>query len=258
MSGVFAYNGGLAGNGTAPTAVLLHGAGMDHTVWHHLTRYLAHRGWRVLALDLPGHGRTTGPNLESVEDMTDWVMAFLMAAGVGNFCLVGHSLGGLIALRLASACHRVDRLVLMAAAAEMGVHPDLQGAADAGEEKAVELILSWSFGAMGRRGGHSDPGTSALAIARRILRRGLPTTLAADLRATKAYGSGADDAPLIRCETLILTGGEDRMVSASASAQLAALVPRGRLEIVSGGGHMLMISRPDEMRKSVVNFLAAE
>lgn len=257
MSEVYSYNGGVEADPTAPAVVLIHGAGMDHTVWHYLARYLAHRGWRVLALDLPGHGRSAGPNLGSVEEMAEWVRAFLEAAGVENFCLVGHSLGGLIALRIAASCDRVDRLVLIGTADEVPVHPDLQSAANVADERAVELILSWSFGAVGRKGGRSDPGTSALVTARRILGRGLPTALSLDLEATGSYLSGSDDARLIKCPTLILAGAEDRMVTVRASSHLAELVPDSRLEVVPGGGHMLMIERADDLRKSVVNFVAA-
>ena len=53
----------------APLVVLLHGAGMDRSVWSQQTRWLAHHGTRALAVDLPGHGDSEGPALTSVGDL---------------------------------------------------------------------------------------------------------------------------------------------------------------------------------------------
>ena len=67
-----------------PTVVFIHGAQNDHSVWALQTRYFAHHGFNVLAVDLPGHGRSAGPALASVEAMADWLLAVLDAAGVAN------------------------------------------------------------------------------------------------------------------------------------------------------------------------------
>ena len=66
---VFAATGGRAFDAAAPAVVFVHGSGMDRTVWSLQTRYFAHHGHAVLALDLPGHGKSEGPALESIEAM---------------------------------------------------------------------------------------------------------------------------------------------------------------------------------------------
>ena len=57
----------------APAIYFIHGAGMDHTVWVMQARYFARHGFRVMALDLPGHGKTDGPALDNVDAMADWL-----------------------------------------------------------------------------------------------------------------------------------------------------------------------------------------
>ena len=72
---LFAYTGGKPFNPAQPTAVFIHGVLNDHSVWILQTRYLAHHGWNVLAIDLPGHCKSEGPPPESVEQAAATVIA---------------------------------------------------------------------------------------------------------------------------------------------------------------------------------------
>ena len=106
----YAYTGGKPWADGERCVVFIHGALNDHSVWTLLARWYAHHGYRVLAVDQPGHGRSDGPPLASVEALADWVLALLDAAGVPSAHLVGHSMGSLIALEAASrAPGRVGR-----------------------------------------------------------------------------------------------------------------------------------------------------
>ena len=98
----FAYTGTRELNAAQPTAVFIHGAGNDHSVWLMQSRYFAYHGWNVLAVDLPGHGQSAGPLCSSVEALADWVAAFLDAVSVRDAVLIGHSMGSLTALELAA------------------------------------------------------------------------------------------------------------------------------------------------------------
>src|SRR5437868_8841070 len=101
----------MAFDAALPTIVFIHGAQNDHSVWALQTRYFAHHGFGVLAVDLPGHGRSKGAPLTSVEAMADWLLALLDTAGAGQAMLVGHSMGSLIALEAAHrAPQRVSRI----------------------------------------------------------------------------------------------------------------------------------------------------
>ncbi len=72
---LYAYTGGRPFDPALPTVVFMHGAQHDHSVWILQSRYLAHHGYGVLALDLPGHMRSAGPPLATVEAMADRVAA---------------------------------------------------------------------------------------------------------------------------------------------------------------------------------------
>jgi len=89
----YAYTGGKAFDATKPTLVFIHGVLNDHSVWILQTRYLAHHGFNVLAVDLPGHGRSGGDAPASVEEAAQFIEALLDAAGVRQAGLVGPQLG---------------------------------------------------------------------------------------------------------------------------------------------------------------------
>src|SRR5690349_7556657 len=154
---VFAATGGRDFDPGQPMVVMIHGAGMDHTVWSLQARYLAHHGRSVLAVDLPGHGRSGGTALASVEELADWVVALLDAVGVSRAALVGHSMGAITALEAASRHpDRVGALALLGVAEKMPVHPDLLAAAAANDYAAIAMVIGWGFGTL--RGGSAAPG----------------------------------------------------------------------------------------------------
>ena len=124
----YAYTGGRAFDGKLPAIVFIHGAAFDHSVWQWQSRYFAHHGFSVLAVDLPGHGRSPGTARATIEEWADWVEAFIEAAGLPNAALVGHSMGSLIALETAMKHGvRVSKLVLVGSAAPMPVGGCLSG-----------------------------------------------------------------------------------------------------------------------------------
>ena len=119
---LYAYTGGKAFNPAQPTAVFIHGVLNDHSVWILQTRYLAHHGWNVLAMDLPGHGKSGGNAPASVAEAAQTVVSLLTAAGVEKAALIGHSWGSLIALEVAATrADCVSHLVMAGTAFPMAV-----------------------------------------------------------------------------------------------------------------------------------------
>jgi pimeloyl-ACP methyl ester carboxylesterase len=242
---VFAGTGGRAPDPSLPTILLLHGAGMDHTVFALEARALAHHGRNVLALDFPGHGRSEGPALAGIGALADWVLAAAAAAGAERFRLAGHSMGALVALETAArGSARVEALALLGFAPEMRVHPDLLAAARSGDHGAVELMTSWSFGGHGQLGAAKTPGLWLPGGALRLLERADHASLAADLAACDAYRDAAESAGKIRCPVLLLLGGEDRMTPASRAQAFAPRFADARVAILPEAGHMMMIEEP--------------
>ncbi|WP_448206831.1 alpha/beta fold hydrolase [Azospirillum sp. sgz302134] len=243
---VYAHTGGQPFDPAKPAVVMIHGAGMDHTVWSLQTRYLAHHGRSVLAVDLPGHGRSGGAPLDSVEALADWVVALLDAAGVAKAALVGHSMGALVALETA-ARHgsRVESLALLGVAETMPVHPDLLAAAALNDPSSIELVIGWGHGPRGHVGGATAPGLSLLPGGRRLMQRARPGVLGVDLGACNAYAGGVQAATAVACRALFVLGAADRMTPAKAGRALAARIKDSEVVTLTGIGHMVMTEAPD-------------
>ncbi len=243
---VFAATGGRARRPAEPNIVLIHGAGMDHTVWTLQTRFFAHHGRNVFALDLPGHGRSGGAPQARIEDYADWLLRALDAARIEKAALVGHSMGALIALEAAAAsADRIWAVGLLGVAPEMPVHRDLMGAADSGDHAAIDLLTSWGFGRRAHLGGAQAPGMWMLGIGTRLLERDTRNALAVDLRACDAYAGARAAAAALRCPALLVAGTLDRMTPAKGAQELGALMAEARLVTLSECGHLMMIEQPD-------------
>ncbi len=243
---VFAATGGKPFDPEVPAVVFLHGAGMDHTVWALQTRYFAHHGRSVLAVDLPGHGRSEGPPLGSVEEMATWVIKLLDAAGAADAAIVGHSMGGAIALEVARlAPTRVRALALVGTAPHMPVHPDLQALADAGDHLAFELITDWALGKSSHLGGSTSPGMWMAGGAERLLEAAPAGVLGVDLHASNAYGGAQAAAAEVSCPTLILLGADDRMTPAKQGRKLGEMIAGAEVVVLPRSGHSLMTEQPD-------------
>jgi pimeloyl-ACP methyl ester carboxylesterase len=243
---VFAATGGRPFDPAQPTVLFIHGAGMDHTVWALQTRYFAHHGRSVLAVDLPGHGRSGGVLLHSITDFAPWIVRVLDAAGVQSAALVGHSMGALIALQVAAtAPGRVRSLALLGVAERMPVHPDLQAAADGNRRLAPELVSSWGHGRSGHLGGNPAPGLWMMGGSLQLLERAPAGALAADLAACNAYDGALAAAARVTCPTLLLLGALDRMTPPAKAKPLAEAISAARTVVLLGAGHMLMSERPD-------------
>jgi pimeloyl-ACP methyl ester carboxylesterase len=250
-SSVFLSTGGQSLDLRKPATLLLHGAGLDHSVWTLQARYLAHHERSVIAVDLPGHGRSSGAPLETIADIAQWCWLLLDALGIDRTSIGGHSMGALIALNMAATqAERVRSLCLIAAAAEMLVHPDLLAAARDDLPKASALISMWGFGSAGQVGGNEIPGLQMRHGGQRLLERSMPGVLATDLAACQAYRDGIKDAARILAPTHLLLGAEDRMTPLGKGRQLAQamtqVVGDAKVTVLAGCGHMIMAERPNE------------
>lgn len=242
---VFAATGGREFDPALPTVVFIHGAGMDHTVWALQARWFAHHRRNVLALDLPGHGRSEGPAPRSIGDMAEFVLGVLDAAHATRASLVGHSMGALVALETAArGAGRVVALALLGMAPLMPVHPDLLASAERGEHGAIDLMVTWAVGRQAQLGGNHAPGLWLTGAAMRLLERADPRALAGDLAACDAYKTAAEAAAKAGCPMLFLLGADDRMTPAAKARDLAARLPDARAVLLPRIGHMIMLEDP--------------
>jgi pimeloyl-ACP methyl ester carboxylesterase len=240
----YAATGGKAFDPALPAIVFMHGAGCDHTVWALQTRWFAWHGRSVLAVDLPGHGRSEGAALDSVGAIAEWVFALLDAAGVKSAALVGHSMGALVALEAAALRpERVRALALCGCAAEMPVSEKLLNPALAGEHLAYELITAWGLGRRAQIGGAEAPGTWMSGGTLRLLEHGKKGVVGIDLRACDRYKGAAAAVQKVKVPTVLVLGTNDRMSPAKAAAPLAA-IPGAKTIMIDQAGHMMMTEQP--------------
>ena len=89
---IYAYTGTKPIVAGQRSVVFIHGAANDHSVWALQSRYFAYHGFNVLAVDLPGHGKSDGPALATIEELGRWTIEVLDTATVNQATLVGHSM----------------------------------------------------------------------------------------------------------------------------------------------------------------------
>jgi len=261
----YCYTGGKAFDAAKPTAVFLHGVLNDHSVWILQSRYLAHHGWNVLAVDLPGHCKSEGEAPTSVEAAADFVAALLDAAGVQKAALIGHSWGALIALEAAARIkERVTHLVLVGVAYPMKVTPALIEASLNDPEKALKMVNVFSRSTLAAPPSALGPGTwvygASMALGRRVLRSNAAVNVFhRGFVACDSYTGGEAAIAQISCPVLFLLGAQDQMAQPRAAQGLiAAAKAKGLRVLVSSVpvGHHQMTEAPEETLVALRGFLA--
>jgi pimeloyl-ACP methyl ester carboxylesterase len=249
-----ASTGGVSVAGSVdPVVLLIHGAGSDSTVWQLQTRYLAYRGFRAVAVDLPGHGRSAGVALDSVEAMADWVSRFVTAAGFDSVHVVGHSMGTFIALELASRyAHITKSITLFGTATGMPVHPDLLDAAANDLPAASALMASWGHDKPAHVGSNPTPGLWMLGGARALVENSIPGVLAADFGACVSYANATNAAGAVTCPATVVIGLGDKMTPPKGGRALAAALPSCRVVELEGTGHSMMTENPRAVKQAIV------
>jgi len=250
----YAYTGTPTLPASGNTVVFIHGAQNDHTVWGLQSRYLAHHGYRVLAVDLPGHGRSLGAPLSTIDDMARWIVQLMDATDTETASLVGHSMGSLVALAAAgSVPDRVNALALVGSACPMRVSDVLLEAAATDEDKAIEMIANWSFSGVNHQPGSPGPGFSVYMGGIRLMQRQAAGVLLNDFNACHHYEGALQAADQIKCPVLLVSGAQDMMTPPKAIApllnhlQAADACPAVSQVILQRCGHSIMGEQPDQL-----------
>jgi len=256
----YCYSGGKAFDAALPTVVFIHGAQNDHSVWGLQSRWFAHHGFSVLAVDLPGHGRSAGPALASVEAMADWLLAVLAVAGAGPALLVGHSMGSLIALEAAyREPGRVRALAMLGTTYPMKVSDALLATARDDEAAAIDMVNIWSHSTIAHKPSSPAPGFSVLGGARRLMQRmsalNPDALFHTDFSACNAYANGETAAAAVACPVLFIFGRKDMMTPARSTKLLTGTVKHGTIVQVDAG-HSLMSEQPDAVLDALAAFAA--
>ena len=233
--------------GHRPAVVLIHGAGGTHIYWPPELRRLP--GYRVYALDLPGHGKSGGRGLQSISAYAQAVLEWLLALNIHSAVFAGYSMGSAIALTLAlEHPDHVNGLVLIGAGARLKVAPELLDnlASPTTYQNAMNMVVEWSFGSS------TPPRLKELAAQR--MKETRPSVLHGDFAACNNFDV-TERIGQIRQSTLIVCGSEDKMTPMRQSQLLAERIPGATLKTIFEAGHMVMLEKPQAVLEAVLGFL---
>lgn len=238
------------GNGSIlpdqPSVIFIHGAAMDHTVWTLPARYFARHKYNVYAFDLPGHGRSKGPALTSIESIAHWVKSAMDTLEIPNAAIVGHSMGSLVGICFsANYPARTRCLALLGTSTPMPVTEQLLAAAQANEHDAIDMTNIWSHSDFGLIGGNSDPGRCMTMSGQRLLERSDDYVLFNDLNACNAFGDAESYLSEVKQPTLIISGKQDKMTSPLKAQAASEKIKDAKLVELDRCGHFMLTEQPN-------------
>jgi pimeloyl-ACP methyl ester carboxylesterase len=231
-----------------PPLILIHGAGGTHLYWPPEIRRLP--GYCVYAVDLPGHGKSDlVGGQQNIADYARHLIQWLEAMQLRRAVLVGHSMGGAIALDL--AIHYPDIVVglsLISSGARLRVQPEILNFASDRTTylKAVDMLMSCSYSAS------ASPHLVELASRRLLETR--QSVFLGDLQACDRFDV-MDRLGTIQQPTLVACGSEDQMTPVRYAQFLANSIPKAQLSIIPNAGHMVMLEQPALLAASLHTFL---
>jgi pimeloyl-ACP methyl ester carboxylesterase len=252
---VFAYTGAHVFDARKSTLVFVHGAGLDHSTFGLQSRYFAYHGRNVLALDLPGHGRSDGPPIPTIPGMSDWVLRVLDSLEVSKASLVGHSMGALVALEAAGRHpERVERIACIGIAYPMKVSEAFLEAARRNERSAYDMETIWGHAPHVPLGTNPNPGMWMYGDMLARLGRLAPGVLYNDLKACNDYVS---DFAAVNCPVLLILGRRDMMTPPRNAKALQEKLPGAQTVVLEPSGHTLMAEAPDATLDALIQFFGA-
>lgn len=228
------------------TLVFIHGSGGSRFHWNYQRQFFE-KSSNVVMVDLPGHGEAGSEGEDSVEGYARHLLHLLRALPGDVFCLFGHSLGGAIVQEFTLLYPQyVEALFLVGTGVRLRVLPKIFEGIQERFEETVRLICDYAF----------SKKTSADLIQKGVeaMLNTRPTVLSGDFAACNRFDI-MDRVGTIEVPTLVVCGGDDLLTPPKYAHFLAEKIEGARLEIIDGAGHMVMIEKPNEFNRSVMEFL---
>ena len=245
---IYCYSNNREIDPARKTVVFVHGSGMDHTVWTLAARHFARHGRNVLAVDLPGHGRSGGELRPSIESMSDWLIAVMDALGIDEAAVTGHSLGSLVALDCAARHpQRVRAIALVGTTSPMPVSDAILDAAKENDHAAFDMLTQWGYSKRHQYGGNRNSGIWMVGNTLRLYERAGPGVLYNDMKACNDYTSGLERAPQVQCPAVMILGEEDRLTPVRGTGPLQKALASAEVVVLPGAGHSIMVEEPNAL-----------
>ena len=230
---------------TGRPLILIHGAGGSHEDWPATLRQSDQLP--VLALDLPGHGRSPGPGRATVEAYADCMLAFMDTLSIEKADLAGHSMGGAIAQQIAlSHPERVDRMILVATGARLAVNAQIISQILTDTQALITRVAHWMW--------HPDSPAEMIEFSIRQMLATEASVIQNDYIACDTFDT-RDRLQDIQALTLVIGAEKDKMVPINRSEQLAEKIPRASLLRYSDAGHMLPLEQGAWLTEAITGWL---
>jgi pimeloyl-ACP methyl ester carboxylesterase len=231
-----------------PPLVLIHGAGASHLSWPAELRRLP--GYTVYTVDLPGHGKSAGIGQHTIEGYADKVIDFLGNMGIYHAVLIGHSMGGAIALQAAYQYpNQVYALGLLASGAYMNVPSEL--IENLSNATMMPVALEWLRTNLFSL---STPEKIMLKTMH-LLEQARPGVLYGDWQACSRFDLRFSIAK-ISAPAWVVAGAEDKITPVPYANFLASHLKTVRMYVLPGADHMFILEQPQSLVVSLRRFLA--
>ncbi len=228
--------------------VFIHGSGSDHSCW--LYQYSGlYKQFNIAAVDLPGHGSSMGTGENDVDQYCVWMKKLLDVLQLKKPILIGHSLGAAIAMKFALRYPEdVAGIMTVGGGTEMPVNPDMLAGLKTNHEIAIDMMCKFSL-AKDNRPKLFDPLKESMSKANVDVLHG-------DLSACDKLAL-TDELGKINTPAQVICGLEDKMTPADFSRRIAAGINGAKLCLIEGAGHMVMLEKPEEFNRAVVEFASS-
>jgi len=239
-------HGAIGSDSGQRSLILVHGAGGTLMNWPSAMRRLPEMS--VYALDLPGHGKSSGPGLKSIPAYLDAILDFADALALPQFVLAGHSMGSAVAIELAlQNPDRLTGIALIGAGARLSVRPSILAGLRNQYDETCAWLVKHLFGPEADRRLPIGYLRYLSLLDRQLLYEDFLTCDAFDRN---------EAVNAIHTPTLIICGTEDRMTPPAASHFLHEAIAGSELELIDNAGHMVMLEKPDLVSARIAQFLA--
>ena len=232
--------------GAGKPVIFIHGASGSSSSWYFQKEYLK-RFMEVILLDLPGHGKSAGDGCDQLEEYRDAVHGALMSLGLSTCFLVGHSMGGAIAMLFALTYpDLIDGLVLVATGAKLRVLPEILQGILGDKEGTVCKIAELAFS--------KKTSASVIESGFREMMKCRKEVIHGDFSSCEQFNV-MSRIRRITVPTLILCGEDDLLTPVRYSEFLHAEISDSKLVRILDAGHLLMIEKPDSVNSAIQAFV---
>jgi len=228
--------------------IFIHGSGGDHSGWSQQYAKL-HKQFNIIAVDLPGHGRSEGNGENDVANYSQWIKKLISVMQPKNPVLIGHSLGAAITLDFALRYSQdLKGIVPVGGGLKMPVNPSILEGLKTNPDEVIEMACKFSLAKENR--------PRLMEQLKKNFAKATPDALYGDFLACNKFDF-TNEIAKIKMPALALCGMEDKMTPPDLSRQIVAGISGAQLCLIEGAGHMVMLEKPAEFNKAVREFVCS-